>query len=200
MLHMGEAVRARAIGDTICTMVAKQPHMGGERIYYNRFDDDFKLLQSFDANDPGVKLAAIVDGNKSSQCWWSLGYPVAFLAHLHMRTGEARYLETAEAILGFCLRADPDLANTIIAHKVMWGASLVGNITGKKEYWDLVRSISGHIIHEGQVDDGRVLNWGWERGTPYGEAQVIDQTGEIAYWFYVVARQMEKAEVAGRYS
>ena len=86
----------------------------------------------------------------------------------------------------------------------MWGASLVGNITGKQEHWDLVRSIAGHIIHVGQAADGRVTNWGWERdgngvGTEYGEAQVIDQTGEIAYWFYVVARQMEKAEVAGRY-
>jgi hypothetical protein len=29
--------------------------------------------------------------------------------------------------------------------------------------------------------------------------QVIDQTGEIAYWFYVVARQIEKAEAGGRY-
>ena len=36
-----------------------------------------------------------------------------------------------------------------------------------------------------------MLHWGWERGTPYGEAQVVDQTCEIAYWFYVVARQME---------
>ena len=48
-----------------------------------------------------------------------------------------------------------------------------------------------------------VLSSGWEKdsngvGTPYGEAQVIDQTGEIAYWFYVVANQMEKAEKAGR--
>ena len=43
-----------------------------------------------------------------------------------------------------------------------------------------------------------MLNWGWERGTPYGEAQVIDQTGEIAYWLHVVACQMEKAELGGR--
>ena len=28
--------------------------------------------------------------------------------------------------------------------------------------------------------------------------QLIDQTGEIAYWFFVVARQMEKAELAGK--
>ena len=35
-----------------------------------------------------------------------------------------------------------------------------------------------------------MLHCGWERGTPYGEAQVVDQTCEIAYWFYVVARQM----------
>ena len=158
----------------------------------------FACAQSFPADDKGVKLAAIIDGKQPGQCWWSLGYPVAFLAHLHMRTGEASYLEAAERILGFVGRCHEDSRNTIIAHKIMWGASLVGNITGKQEYWELVRSIAGHIIHVGQATDGRVLNWGWEKGTPYGEAQVIDQTGEIAYWFYVVARQMEKAELAGR--
>ena len=31
-----------------------------------------------------------------------------------------------------------------------------------------------------QVEDGRVMNWGWERGTAYGDAQVVDQTAEIA--------------------
>lgn len=200
MLHMGELERAKLIGDTIVKMVAKQPNLvSGEPIYYNRFDDDFNLLTSFAPDDKGVKLAAIVDGTKPAQCWWSLGYPVAFLAHLHSRTGEASYLQTAESILEFVGRCHPDSRNTIIAHKIMWGASLVGNITGKPKYWELVNSIASHIIHEGQVEDGRVLNWGWERGTPYGEAQVVDQTGEIAYWFYVVARQIEKAQIGGRY-
>ena len=57
---------------------------------------------------------------------------------------------------------------------------MVGNLTGKAEHWDLVRSIAGHIINVGQVEDGRVMNWGWERGTAYGDAQVVDQTAEIA--------------------
>mmetsp|Transcript_37205 Transcript_37205/g.61634 ORF Transcript_37205/g.61634 Transcript_37205/m.61634 type:complete len:83 (-) Transcript_37205:571-819(-) len=80
----------------------------------------------------------------------------------------------------------------------MWGAGLIGNLTGKREHWDLVRDIGGHIINHGQVEDGRVLNWDWEQGTDYGEAQVIDQTSEIAYWFAVTARQMEQAELGGR--
>lgn len=197
MLHMGDE-RATAIGNTIVTMVSKQPHMGAARVYYNRFDDDLNLLTSFEPTDPGVKLAAIIDGNKPGQCWWSLGYPVAFLAHLYQRVGDRRYLEAADTILSFVQEADPEARHSIIAHKVMWGASLMGNITGDPKYWSLVRSIAAHIIHEGQADDGRVLNWGWERGTPYGEAQVVDQTGEIAYWFFVVARQMEKAEQGGR--
>jgi len=197
-LHMGDA-RATQLGETIVKMVAAQPHLDDDKLtYYNRFDDGHSLLLSFAPDDPGVKLAAIVDGKQPSQCWWSLGYPVAFLAHLHAATGDARYLATAERILGFVARCHPDARNSIIAHKVMWGASLVGNLTGKAEHWDLVRSIAGHIINEGQAEDGRVLNWGWERGTAYGDAQVVDQTCEIAYWFYVVAQQMDKAEHAGR--
>lgn len=81
----------------------------------------------------------------------------------------------------------------------MWASSLVGNITGKQVYWDLCRDIASNIINVGQIDDGRVYNWGWAKGSEYGEAQVIDQTAEIAYWFYVVAREMEKAELKGTY-
>jgi len=198
MMHMGELEKCKLVGDTICEMVAAQPDLQNETMtYYNRFNDQMELLKSFDEDDKGVKLAAIIDGTKPGQCWWSLGYPIAFLSHLYTATGEARYLQTAETILDFASRCHPDLQSNIVAHKVMWGASVLGAITGKKEHWDMVRSISGHIMDVGQVEDGRVLNWGWEKGTPYGEAQVIDQTGEIAYWFYVVAAQMEKAERAG---
>jgi len=200
MLHMGDLPRARLVSDTIVKMVAKQPHLHGEpRVWYNRFDDDLRLLQAFPADDPGVKLAAIVDGAQPGQCWWSLGYPAALLAHMHMRTGEARYLDTAESILEFASRCHQDIRSNIVAHKVMWAASLVGGLTGKRLYWDLVRDIAGHIMNVGQVADGRVMNWKWERDgsgnpTPYGQAQVIDQTAEIAYWFYVVAAQIEKAQ------
>jgi hypothetical protein len=204
MMHMGDIAKACLVANTIVMMVGKQPHLDDDKLtYYNRFDDDFNLLTSWPADDKGVKLAAVVDGKKAPQCWWSLGYPAAFLAHLHMRTGEAKYLETAERILEFASRCHSDLQNNIIGHKVMWAASLVGQITGKPLYWNLVRNIAGHIINVGQAEDGRVLNWGWEKdaagnGTEYGNAQVIDQTCEIAYWFFVVACQMEKAQKAGR--
>jgi len=56
---------------------------------------------------------------------------VAFLAHLHMRTGDAAYLDGAERILGFVARCHDDVRNTIIAHKIMWGASLVGSLAGQ---------------------------------------------------------------------
>jgi len=202
MLHMGDRELATSVGDTIVEMVGKQPHLSEEDglKYYNRFNDNKELLMSFDADDKGVKLAAIVDGESPTQCWWSLGYPASFMAHLYMHSGDARYLQTAETILEFASRCHPDIRNNIVAHKVMWACSLVGQITGKQLYWDLCRDIAGNIINEGQVEDGRVLNGppGYGEDTEYGHAQIIDQTGEIAYWFHVVAAQMEKAERAGR--
>eukprot|EP00965_Chrysotila_dentata_P194931 6176679-Pleurochrysis_carterae.AAC.2 len=145
-------------------------------------------------------FAAIIKGNEAKQCWWSLGYPVAFLAHLHMVTNDSRYLSTAEKMLDFARRCHPDLRASIVSHKVMWGAALVSNLSGGRQHWDLVHDIAGHIIKVGQIADGRVMHWDWQRGTPYGEAQVIDQTCEIAYWFYVTARQMEKSEAARKHA
>ena len=41
--------------------------------------------------------------------------------------------------------------------------------------------------------------WVWVKGqNVVWVKQVIDQTAEIAYWFHVVARQIEKAELGGR--
>ena len=46
-------------------------------------------------------------GTKPDQCWWSLGYPVAFLAHLHSRTGEPSYLQARpRATLGLASDCD----------------------------------------------------------------------------------------------
>jgi len=200
-LYMGQMDVATSIGDTIVKMVDKQPGLDfstGEPRFYMRFDDDFNLLKGFAPDDKGVKLAAIMKAENPNQCWWSLGYPAAYLAILYRSTGQEKYLEGAKKILDFA--ANPNCGNLrecIFSHKVMWAASLVGEITGRADYWDLCRDIAGHIINEGQVEDGRVLNWGWERGTEYGQAQIIDQTAEIAYWFYVVARQMEKSSLAG---
>lgn len=119
MLHMGHVDRAAGIGDTIVAMVSKQPHLDDAKLtYYNRFDDEYTLLQGFAPDDPGVKLAAIIDGKEPNQCWWSLGYPVAFLAHLHARSGDPRYLDTAEVILDFvrrCVR-QADLENPTPPH------------------------------------------------------------------------------------
>lgn len=205
-LFMGNKDKALAVGDTICKMVDAQPDLEGSGDtlrFYMRFNDDFQLIKGYPEGARGVKNAAICKGNEAFQCWWSLGYPVAYLANVYNLTGEAKYLASAEKILAFCLRCNENLRHNIVSHKVMWGAAMVGAITGRKQYWDLSRDIASHIMNVGQVESGEVKNWQWERdeagnGTVYGEAQVIDQTGEIAYWFSVVARLMEQAELDGK--
>ena len=51
-------------------------------------------------------------------CCRSLGYPIAFMAHMHNMTGKPEYLQTAETILEFVGRCHPNSRNSIIAHKV----------------------------------------------------------------------------------
>ena len=212
-LFLGKTAIATKIGDTMVKMIDKQPCFidgNDEKLYFNRFDDNLELLteETLNREDGGVKLAAILDCNEKNQCWWSMGYPIAYLAQLYKITGKKKYLKTSETLLNFIINdCCDDVRNNIISHKVMWGASVVANITGKKEYWDLCKDIAFYILNTGQgpagddsenKNDGRVIHWHWERGTDYGQAQIIDQTAEIAYWFNVVANQMEHARTEGR--
>jgi hypothetical protein len=205
-LFMGERQKAIQVGDTMVKMIDAQPDLegtGDSLRFYMRFKDNFELIKEIPEGARGVKLAAICKGNEPLQCWWSLGYPVAFLTNLSIMTGCKAYLEAAEKVLKFCLRCNDNIRNNIVSHKVMWGAAMVASQTGKKEYWDLSRDIASHIMNVGQIETGEVGNWQFEKdasgnGTAYGKAQVIDQTGEIAYWFSVVARLMEQAELEGK--
>lgn len=226
-LFMGQKDKAIAVGNRIVSMTDAQPDLNGSGDslrFYMRFKDDFSLIKGYPEGARGVKNAAICKGDQPFQCWWSLGYPIAFLANLYNYTGmnsyyifilyvlikclcvslgDKKYLDGAEKILQFCLRCNDNIRNNIVSHKVMWGSAMVGSITGKKEYWDLSRDIASHIINVGQIETGEVKDWQFEKdenGKPtiYGEAQVIDQTGEIAYWFSVVARLMEQAELDGK--
>ena len=140
-LFLGKKTIAKKIGDVMVQMINKQPCLSDDinnnKVYFNRFNDDLELLTEDRLNrqDGGVKLAAILKVDEKNQCWWSLGYPIAYLATLYQVTGKNKYLLTSEKLLNFIINdCCDDVRNNIISHKVMWGASLVGNITGKKEY------------------------------------------------------------------
>ena len=57
MLHMGDLDRSKLIGNTIVKMVGAQPDLDNDTLtYYNRFDDSFNLLKSFDPDDKGTAV------------------------------------------------------------------------------------------------------------------------------------------------
>ena len=84
-LRFGAPAEAERIGRASSRWSPAQPASPTKTIIAST---KLELLTSFAPDDPGVKLAAIVDGTKPDQCWWSLGGPVAFLAHLHLHTGD----------------------------------------------------------------------------------------------------------------
>ena len=89
-LFMGQKEKAIAVGDRIVTMTHAQPDLektGDGLRFYMRFKDNFELIKEIPKGARGVKNAAICRGNEAYQCWWSLGYPIAFLANLYNYTG-----------------------------------------------------------------------------------------------------------------
>ena len=89
-LFMGQKDKAIAVGNRIVNMTDAQPDLNGSGHglrFYMRFKDDFSLIKGYPEGARGVKNAAICKGDQPFQCWWSLGYPIAFLANLYNYTG-----------------------------------------------------------------------------------------------------------------
>jgi hypothetical protein len=173
-LYFGEVSMAESAGGALLRFVARQP--APDELMLLRMDQGGELIADFTQEQAFVhKVLARGQG----QGWFFVGYPIAFLGLLYRATGRAEALDGARAYLEFALRC-PGLPDEHFAHKVAWGASIVGEITREPRYLALCEAIARQLIAN-QAEDGLWL--------PDQAPQVrYDQSAEVALWLLEIAR------------
>ena len=99
----------------------------------------------------------MVDATGRRQAYYAPGIAAAFLARLHMATGQPAYLELAESYIQFAMRCSGDQFMRPQVGKVGWGASLLYQITKKYEYRDLAFRVGDYLL-DNQFEEGYWLN------------------------------------------
>lgn len=75
-----------------------------------------------------------------------------------------------------------DCRNNQWAHKLMWGASIIGQITNKKRYWNLVYDIAETILTGQDPETGKTSG-------------IFDQTAEMAFWLPIIAVKIRNTKM-----
>jgi hypothetical protein len=173
-LYFGDMPTAESTGGALLRFLEKQPALDQRMLL--RMDEGGELIADFSQEQAFVHQ---VLARGQQQGWFFIGYPVAFLGLLHRATGRKEALDGARAYLDFALRC-PALPHEHFAHKVAWGASIVGEITGEPRYLALCETIARQLIAS-QAGDGLWL--------PDQDARVrFDQSAEVALWLLEIAK------------
>jgi len=182
-LYLNRLDRARKVADTMVKMIAAQPDWNDAEKgfpYYLRFTDDFELIK-YIAPTPGQRTIYKVQGDKTRQPWFAIGYPTAFLGMAYQVFGDEKYLATAEALIEYAMRVNKDVRVNQWAHKLMWGTAIVAGITNKQEQWDLVYDIANCIMDSQCPRTGMV-------------SDINDQSQEMAFWTPLIAMKLRAAK------
>jgi hypothetical protein len=173
-LYFGEVSMAESAGNALLRFLARQP--APDELMLLRMDESGELIADF---SPEQAFVHQVLGRGQDQGWFFVGYPIAFLGLLYRATGRTEALDGARAYLEFAMRC-PSLPHEHFAHKVAWGASIVGEITREPRYLALSETIARQLIAS-QADDGL-----WLPGQdPHAR---FDQSAEVALWLLEIAK------------
>ncbi|MCC6790950.1 MAG: hypothetical protein IT336_04645 [Thermomicrobiales bacterium] len=85
------------------------------------------------------------------------GIAAACLAHLHLATGDSRWIELARKFQQFSMESTPEQFETRQVCKSAWGSSLIAMATGDESYVDWL-TMMGDWFSDGQEPDGHWNN------------------------------------------
>lgn len=181
-LYFGDIERAKKARLFLHEMMEKQPDPTTK--IFLKADGRGSLVSIF-PHDAGVFHQ--VHAHEPNQAYFMVGYPIAFLAKLYLATGERRFLATSKRYLDFAMNAKGNLRTFHFSHKVMWGASIVAQITGEFEYAKFASEIAEHLL---KIQSGTGL---WLESEPF--YMMIDQSTEIAIWLIESADELSRMNI-----
>jgi hypothetical protein len=147
-----------------------------------RMDHGGRLQTDFPADSAGLH---VIDADQRGQAWFFIGYPIAFLAHLHLATGEGSVLSDALRYLDFARHCGERLIAEHFAHKVAWGAAELARASRTPEHLALSTQIAGRLI---AAQDGSG-SWMADQAI----CTRIDQSAEVAIWLLEICGCIQRA-------
>ena len=176
-LYFGDLDRARAAGRLIQRVASLQPD--GASGFYLRINEEGELIKDFPEETGAFFL---VSRTQPHQAYFMIGYPIAFLGKLFSATRETSYVRTADRLLDFASACEGNLRSSHLAHKVAWGAAVVGNLTKERRSVELSISIVEYLL---SIQDP---SGAWLKDQPASTS--FDQTAEIAIWLREISAEL----------
>lgn len=155
-LMTGHVTQARAAGAWLERLWQAQPELP-DRLY-TVWTEEGGLATS--APEGENRRAYVQESQETYEYHFNGGIAAACLAHLHMATGEGRWLELARAYQRFSMESTPRQFESKQVCKSSWGSSLLWLISGEQEYLDWTIRLGDWFVAE-QTADGYWFN------TPY---------------------------------
>jgi len=175
-LECGDLARAEAAARYLETVYKAQLSL--DKAFYLRMNKEGEVVTKFPKE---MALFYRIDKAKSSQLYFMLGYPIAFLTLLYEKTRHEIYLNLAVLYFNFCARCNSDVFSSAASHKVAWAASLLYRVTHEKGYIAPAISIVDHLLSL------RDENGMWYSDNPL---MAYDQSSEVANWLYKIAHNL----------
>lgn len=122
-----------------------------------------------------------LDLTRPGQFYFTVGYAAAFLANVHLVTGEKSHLDAARRYIEVGTSAT-GVYDTHFSHKLAWGASLLYRITREEKYEDIALRITKVMLGM-QGADGL-----WFGDQPPHIA--YDQSAECAIWLRTIPAEL----------
>ena len=151
-LMLGQVEAARRAGDFMKMLYELQPEIEGR--LYSTYSEEKGLITDF-PEDQAFHYVTVAD--QPWEAFYNGGIAAAFLARLHMATGDPAHLELARRYFDFSMRTGDHQFESAQVCKTSWGATLLYQITREDVYrnWAL-RMVDWYA--ERQFEDGHWEN------------------------------------------
>ena len=152
--------------------------------------------------DPDV--AEVTEGRESllfdlkqpNQVCWILGLMLRVFARLYRATGDTGWLDSAERIHGWLLRADQSLYANVTNGKVAWGAAEMYGVTGQAHWLALAQRIGDWLVNQQGADGIWVRRPQFASSAQQPLAVSLDTSIERMFYMIDIPRALALSPVA----
>jgi len=183
-LHLGDVQAAVRAASFINMMWDIQPKI--EQCFYFRWRPETGLVLEKPEQEPADRDFR-VSATEPENWYYVLGAQIAFLAKLHLATGDQHYLALARRVNDFAMRCHKDVFQTDSSGKIGYGNALLYYATGEEPFLATAVRCADYLANDQQKEGY------WMRGGK----PTASSTAEFCLWLTTLLA-VDSAAAAGR--